>query len=66
MITVCLFVCLFGSLFVCLSVFQMNMTDKQPTCLFVKHLSADPLTVFQLLNEISETIQKIILVNGWN
>ena len=38
----------------------MKMTPNKPTCLFVKHLSADPLIVFQLLNEISDTIKKII------
>ena len=57
-------------LLVCLSVSQMNMTPTciKPTCLFVKHLSADPLIVFQLPNEISETKQKnhFQLVNGWN
>lgn len=51
---------MFVYLLVCLSVSQMNMTPNKPTCLFVKHLSEDPLIVFQLLNEISETKQKII------
>ena len=43
-----------------------NLQQKKHTCLFVKHLSADPLTVFQLLNKISESKQKIIFKNGLN